>query len=101
YEKIKHTEYYEYGKYFVESVLTWDDSCGYVATLNRTNVPDFPAKKGSEMIVRFIETEDNAVIYSATVSNRTWRGKIYKIESIPDYIINYVEPYNERENSSE
>lgn len=81
-----HTEYYDYGKFFIQSKLEWTDNCGYIATLEKSSLPNFPAKKGDKMITRFIRTEDNNVIYESTVLNRTWEGALFKIEKLPAII---------------
>jgi hypothetical protein len=81
-----HTEYYAYGKYTVQASLEWTDDCSYVATLEESTVPNFPAKKGDKMVTRFIRTEENKVVYESTVLDRTWEGAIYKIEKLPEIV---------------
>ena len=81
-----HTEYYDYGKFTVRAKLEWTDNCSYIATLEKSTVPSFPAKKGDKMVTRFIRTEENKVTYESTVLDRTWEGVLFKIEKLPSIV---------------
>jgi|GEM_PF-1027875 hypothetical protein len=75
-----HTEYYNGGKYIIQSDLTWVNSCEYNITMIKITIPDFPYKVGDIMNVKINKIEKNEIFYTSTVKGQSWSGKLIKIK---------------------
>lgn len=74
-----HTEYYEGGKYVIQSKLNWVNPCEYNMTMTKVTIPNFPNGIGDIMNVRIEEVKGDQIYYTASVNGKTWKGRFFKL----------------------
>jgi hypothetical protein len=80
-KEFTHTEYHDGGKYYMVSKIAWVDDCSYTATLVESTVPNIGVKPGAKLLVQIGKIRNNKVRYTATLGNRSWKGKYTKISN--------------------
>jgi hypothetical protein len=77
-EQSTHKEYYQSGKYMIQSRLEWLSDCQYKMTMLTKTLPDMPFKPGDVMIVTIKKIEGNVISYTAQVNDQFWNGRLLK-----------------------
>ncbi len=75
----KHVEYFNEGKYFIKSDISWvsEDEC--YMTLQESNLPNFPFKKGIKLKMKITKIKRGYIFYESTLGGRTWEGRMRKM----------------------
>ncbi len=75
----KHVEYFNEGKYFIKSDISWvsEDEC--YMTLQESNLPNFPFKKGIKLKMKITKIKRGYIFYESTLGGRTWEGRMRKL----------------------
>ncbi|AQS93558.1 hypothetical protein BXQ17_05425 [Polaribacter sp. BM10] len=75
----KHVEYFNEGKHFIKSDISWvsEDEC--YMTLQESNLPNFPFKKGIKLKMKITKIKRGYIFYESTLGGRTWEGRMRKL----------------------
>ncbi|MCI2230103.1 hypothetical protein MC378_13070 [Polaribacter sp. MSW13] len=75
----EHIEYFNDKKYFIKSTITWtaEDEC--YMTLQESNLPRFPFKKGIKLKMKIQKVKRGYIYYESTLGGRSWTGKMKKL----------------------
>ena len=76
----KHTEYHKGGKYYIKSLLHWDNDCQYTAKIVKVTLPGFPYKKGTIMRVMIDNVDGNAIFCTGIINEESFSSKLIKTE---------------------
>ncbi|WP_299059261.1 hypothetical protein [uncultured Polaribacter sp.] len=79
FSESKHVEYFNEGKYFIKSDISWvsEDEC--YMTLQESNLPNFPFKKGIKLKMKITKIKRGYIFYESTLGGRTWEGRMRKL----------------------
>ncbi|WP_147266214.1 hypothetical protein [Polaribacter sp. WD7] len=72
----EHTEYFENKKYFIKSKVRWISNEECIMTIQFSNLPNFPFRKGTELKMKILKIRRGKVFYQSTLGGRTWTGKM-------------------------
>lgn len=76
----KHIELHQNGKYYIKSNVEWVSDCEYYLIIQDVTLPDFPFQLGSKLHLKIIKVRGDRVYYKSTMGNRTWEGKMIKVD---------------------
>ncbi|AUC83809.1 hypothetical protein CW731_00235 [Polaribacter sp. ALD11] len=75
----EHIEYFNDKKYFIKSSIEWTASDECYMTLQESNLPDFPFKRGIKLHMRIIKVKRGYIHYESTLGGRSWTGKMKQL----------------------
>ena len=75
-----HVEYHQKKKYYIKSKVKWLSDCEYDLIIQDVTLPNFPFKLGSKLHIKITKVRGDRVYYKSTMGNRTWEGKMTKID---------------------
>ena len=78
--ETKHVEHHQKGKYYIKSNVEWISDCEYYLIIEDVTLPDFPFELGSKLHIKITKVRGNRVYYKSTMGDRSWEGKMTKIE---------------------
>jgi hypothetical protein len=78
--ETKHVELHQKGKYYIKSSVEWVSDCEYYLTIQDVTLPDFPFQLGSKLHIKITKVRGDRVYYKSTMGNRTWEGKMTRID---------------------
>jgi hypothetical protein len=78
--ETKHVELHQDGKYYIKSDVEWISDCEYYLTIQDVTLPDFPFKLGSKLHIKITKVRGDRVYYKSTMGDRTWEGKMTKVD---------------------
>ena len=74
------TEYHNGGKHTIRGRIDWLNSCEYLVTIRKVNLPSFPLTSGDQVNVKIYKIEDKEIFYIIKVKDVSWAGKFLKVE---------------------
>lgn len=73
-----HIEYFNNKKYFIKSNLIWTSNDECSMTIEESNLPNFPFKKGDKLRMKIQKIKRDYIYYESTLAGRSWAGKMKK-----------------------
>jgi len=74
-----HTEYFDDKKYFIKSKISWTSNYECSMTLQESNLPNFPFKKGAKLTMKITKVKRGYIYYDSTLAGKTWSGRMKEI----------------------
>ena len=75
-----HTEYYNNGKYYIKSEMSWISDCQYSMKMLENTIPEFPFKPGDVMLVTIKRVDNDIIFFTSEVNGMKWDGKVRKLD---------------------
>lgn len=72
----EHIEYFNNKEHYIKSTIQWIASDECFMTIQESNLPDFPFKKGTKLHMKILKVKNGKVYYESTLGGRTWSGKM-------------------------
>jgi hypothetical protein len=80
FKENKHIEYFNNKKYSIESSIVWtaDNEC--YMTLQKSNLPNSPFKRGDVFYLKITKIKHGYVYYQSIANGKSWRGRMKRLE---------------------
>lgn len=76
----EHIEYYSNKKYFIKSSIEWVADNESYMTIQESNLPNFPFKRGARLHMKINKIKRGYIYYESTLGNNSWTGRMKKIK---------------------
>ena len=76
----EHIEYYNDGKYYIKSKITWLNECEFDISMKEITLPNFPFQIGDIMHVKITKVEVNIIYCTSKIKGHELYAVFTKIE---------------------